>query len=53
MNKNIMNNIYTYTRDQESHTYTLLDSTVIYTNKDIKELKILTMKNSDTVMGCI
>ena len=53
MNKNIMYNIYTYTKDQESHAYTLLDSTVINTNKDIKELKILTMKNSGTVMGCI
>lgn len=52
-NKNIMYNIYTYTKDQESHAYTLLDSTVVYTNKDIKELKILTMKNSGIVMDCI
>ena len=48
-----MHNIYTYTNSKESHAYTLLDSTVVYTNKDIKELKILTMKNSSTVMDCI
>ena len=38
MNKSIMHNIYTYTNSKESHAYTLLDSTVVYTNKDIKEL---------------
>ena len=53
MNKSIMHNIYTYTNSKESHAYTLLDSTVVYTNKDIKELKNLTMKNSSTVMDCI